>query len=254
MKLIELFSLLGASEIFTYEMTDPDTGDVLPRHRRRIVQLINLGLIDLHSRFNIREDTLVLNVDPGITRYILDPKNNLSVNTDGYIDDSSFPFLGNLIEILRVQLPTGRIITLNQSQTHVQRRDGVYAHDNTSVSNLLISTPTFNELLFAYTPTQGQYYVSYKGGALRLPMDDVENLDATTTEVILPDVFINALCYFVASKVYNPAGAESVARSMFHEGNNWTAKYHEEVSRLKSDMSGNKVAIEMTSFQRGGWV
>lgn len=231
MKLSKIFETLAASEVFTYDMADED-GDILPRYRRRITTLINSGLSDLHQRFSIKEGVIELEVTEGVQHYILS-------------DD--------VLEVLRMTTPEGKVYNLNSVTSSLSSTTGPYGN----VSN--ISTPSlchasYNELFFSHVPCSGIYRIVYKGDATHISLDGIDTVDPKTIEIPLPLTYLNALCYYVAAKVYNPAGAESVARSMFHEGNNWRAMYEEECNRLKANLAGAKSFNEVSNFTRGGWV
>jgi len=248
MKLSKIYEALVASEIFTYDLVD-DEGSLRNEVKPRINRLINLGLSKLYELFVIREDTLKLNVTSDIQRYFLTCDNAQSKNPNGYILDSDNPFKGDILELLRIKLPDGTVRTLNgESPTQNTIRD-VYHNVHVSTAPSLISTPSSDELLFGFIPEEGIYEIVYKADAIPVSMNA-----AITTEVRLPNTYLNALCYFVASKMYNPAGAESIGRSMFHEGNNWSSKFNEECRQLKENLAGNKTSIAQSNFQRGGWV
>lgn len=53
---------------------------------------------------------------------------------------------------------------------------------------------------------------------------------------------------------YNPMGAETIGRGMFHEGNNYWSKYQEEVADLKANLGSIASTGESTNFIRNGWV
>ena len=231
MKLSKIYETLAASEVFTYELADED-GDILPRHRRRITTLINSGLSDLHQRFSIKEGVVDLEVTEDVQHYILS-------------DD--------VLEVLRMTTPEGKVYNLNSVISSLSPATGPYGNV-TNISNLSICHASYNELFFSHVPCAGTYRIVYKGDATHISLDGIDTADPKTIEIPLPLTYLNALCYYVAAKVYNPAGAESVARSMFHEGNNWRSMYEDECNRLKANLAGAKSFNEVSNFTRGGWV
>ena len=231
MKLSKIYETLAASEVFTYEMADRD-GDILPRHRRRITTLINSGLSDLHQRFSIKEGVLDLKVTEDKQHYILS-------------DD--------VLEVLRMTTPEGKVYNLNSVTSSLSPTTGPYGNVS-NTSNISLCHASYNELFFSHVPCAGVYRIVYKGDATHISLDNIDTVDPKTIEVPLPLTYLNALCYYVAAKVYNPAGAESVARSMFHEGNNWRSMYEDECNRLKANLAGAKSFNEVSNFTRGGWV
>ena len=231
MKLSKIYETLAASEVFTYELADED-GDILPRHRRRITTLINSGLSDLHQRFSIKEGVLDLKVTEDKQHYILS-------------DD--------VLEVLRMTTPEGKVYNLNSETSSLSPTTGPYGNVS-NTSNISICHASYNELFFSHVPCAGTYRIVYKGDATHISLDGIDTADPKTIEIPLPLTYLNALCYYVAAKVYNPAGAESVARSMFHEGNNWRSMYEDECNRLKANLAGAKSFNEVSNFTRGGWV
>ena len=231
MKLSKIYETLAASEVFTYELADED-GDILPRHRRRITTLINSGLSDLHQRFSIKEGVLDLEVTEDKQHYILS-------------DD--------VLEVLRMTTPEGKVYNLNSVTSSLSPTTGPYGNVS-NISNTSLCHASYNELFFSHVPCAGIYRIVYKGDATHISLDNIDTVDPKTVEIPLPLTYLNALCYYVAAKVYNPAGAESVARSMFHEGNNWRSMYEDECNRLKANLAGAKSFNEVSNFTRGGWV
>ena len=231
MKLSKIYETLAASEVFTYELADED-GDILPRHRRRITTLINSGLSDLHQRFSIKEGVVDLKVTEDKQHYILS-------------DD--------VLEVLRMTTPEGKVYNLNSVTSSLSPTTGPYGNVS-NISNPSLCHASYNELFFSHVPCAGVYRIVYKGDATHISLDNIDTVDPKTIEIPLPLTYLNALCYYVAAKVYNPAGAESVARSMFHEGNNWRSMYEDECNRLKANLAGAKSFNEVSNFTRGGWV
>ena len=232
MKLSKIYETLAASEVFTYELADED-GDILPRHRRRITTLINSGLSDLYQRFSIKEGVLDLEVTEDKQHYILD---------------------GDVLEVIRMTTPEGKVYSLNNVTSSLSPTTGPYGNVSHHANHSSLCHASYNELFFSHVPSAGVYRIVYKGDASHIDLDTIATINPKTVEVPLPLTYLNALCYFVAAKVYNPAGAESVARSMFHEGNNWRSMYEEECARLKANLAGAKSYNEVSNFTRGGWV
>lgn len=258
MNLKEVLENLAASEIFTFDLVDlrDEPPQIENDKLKRLIILINLGLTDLYRRFTIKEEVLDLKVTSDIKRYKLIASNAVSdqySETSYILDSVEDPFKGTVQAILRLYSPYGRQLSLNSESTTIQAISGVYTHDQTTATNHLISTPTFNELLFRDIPAEGVYQVVYKGGTPRLATAEswgtIEDV-----EVDLPVMYLNALCYFVASKMYNPLGAISIQQSNFHEGNNWRAMYEEECTKLKNDLAGVNSYSEVSNFTRGGWI
>ena len=232
MKLSKVYETLSASEVFTYDMADED-GNILPRFRRRITTLINSGLSDLYQRFSIKEGVIELEVTEDKQHYILS-------------DD--------VLEVLRMITPEGKVYNLNSVTSQLSPSNGPYGNVSNNSVHTALCHASYNELFFSHVPSPGVYRIVYKGDATHIDLEEIDTADPKTIEIPLPMTYLNALCYFVAAKVYNPAGAQSVARSMFHEGNNWRSMYEDECNRLKANLAGAKSFNEVSNFTRGGWV
>ena len=136
MKLSKIYETLAASEVFTYELADED-GDILPRHRRRITTLINSGLSDLHQRFSIKEGVVDLEVTEDVQHYVLS-------------DD--------VLEVLRMTTPEGKVYNLNSVTSSLSPSTGPYGNV-TNISNLSICHASYNELFFSHVPCSGTYRI-----------------------------------------------------------------------------------------------
>ena len=187
---------------------------------------------DLYQRFSIKEGVVDLVVTKDVQHYILS-------------DD--------VLEVLRMTTPEGKVYNLNSVTSSLSSATGPYGNVS-NISNPSTCHASYNELFFSHVPCAGVYRIVYKEDATHISLDNIDTVDPKTIEVPLPLTYLNALCYYVAAKVYNPAGAESVARSMFHEGNNWRSMYEDECNRLKANLAGAKSFNEVSNFTRGGWV
>ena len=232
MKLSKVYETLSASEVFTYDMAD-ENGNILPKFRRRVTTLINSGLSDLYQRFSIKEGVIELEVTEDKQHYIL---------SDG------------VLEVLRMTTPEGKVYNLNSVTSQLSPSKGPYGNVSNNPVHTALCHASYNELFFSHVPSPGVYRIVYKGDATHISLDGIDTADPKTIEIPLPLTYLNALCYYVAAKVYNPAGAQSVARSMFHEGNNWRSMYEDECNRLKANLAGAKSFNEVSNFTRGGWV
>ena len=70
------------------------------------------------------------------------------------------------------------------------------------------------------------------------------------TEIELPYSHLEALLYFIASRVHNPIGMANE----FHAGNSWAAKYEHECVRLEQLNLRVDQGEDNTNFCRNGWI
>ena len=200
----------------------------------KINSIIQAGINDLNKKFSVREKEILVRISDDINVYELIPANAVSSgNPKGFILDSvQDPYLGDLMSIIKVSDDRGEELRLNTDKNR-----GVY-------------TPAYNTIKLDPKSIKGDMLIKYK--ARIKPMD--LTVSPENTYIDLPDHFLNALVLYVASRRYNPKGAETFGRGMFHEGNNYWSKYTEECNDLKASLASTGSVGDNTNFYRGGWV
>lgn len=200
----------------------------------KINSIIQAGINDLNKKFSVREKEILVRISDDINVYELIPANAVSSgNPKGFILDSvQDPYLGDLMSIIKVSDDRGEELRLNTDKNR-----GVY-------------TPAYNTIKLDPKSIKGDMLIKYK--ARIKPMD--LTVSPNNTYIDLPDHFLNALVLYVASRRYNPKGAETIGRGMFHEGNNYWSKYIEECNDLKASLASTGSVGDNTNFYRGGWV
>ena len=200
----------------------------------KINSIIQAGINDLNKKFSVREKEILVRISDDINVYELIPANAVSSgNPKGFILDSvQDPYLGDLMSIIKVSDDRGEELRLNTDKNR-----GVY-------------TPAYNTIKLDPKSIKGDMLIKYK--ARIKPMD--LTVSPENTYIDLPDHFLNALVLYVASRRYNPKGAETFGRGMFHEGNNYWSKYIEECNDLKASLASTGSVGDNTNFYRGGWV
>lgn len=229
MKLQEIFNTLSAGEFSQLSFGDGPgvlTSDVV---QDKVLTFINRGLTDLFSRFNLRQATLTLLLQPDQTSYLLTGKH--AVNGRGAVDpkyilDSVLePFNEDgLVQILQVKTESGFELGLNDlsrpnsCMLSAQNRLEVPL----SIVNKSMSLPACmitNTLTVQYQATHPWI------------KSDVGAYDPDRLEISLPRTHLTALCYYVGSLASNPVGLGQE----FNAGNTYAAKYEAECLRLKND-------------------
>ena len=217
MKLLEVFEHLSYGEFAQLSVGNPDgEGEfgVTPETRHRLVSHINLGLTELHKRFLLREGRTQLFVVPGLRDY-----------------------------------------TMQADDIHKIER--VYAEGEELALNDLgnpdsLHTTGFRTLNIPMGVVVPVLDVVYRADHPTLSARDAAQ-DPARVDVDLPRTHLEALLYFVASRILNPMGA-SGGRSEFHEGNNYAAKFEQACRVLESGGYQISQEAEKTKFQRNGWV
>lgn len=229
-----------------------DTGEIQDGKKPLVNTIIQAGITDINKYFTIKEGELLLRTKNGKNKYELIPENAISTgNQFGFIIDSvDDPFTGDILQIQQVHDSRGKSIWLNADTSHRVPTDDIYGYHHGIVQKSGINMVTFNTLKFPEGHDADDYLVNYK--AKLKPLD--KNADPMTTFLDLPDHYLNALCNYVASRFFNPKGAETIGRGMFHEGNNYWSKYKEEIEALRANMASIASTGETDKFQTGGWV
>ena len=214
--------------------------------------IIQAGINDLNKKFAIRENELLLRTKEDKLLYELIPANAVSSgNLDAFIIDSvSDPYVGDLMQIWKVSDSNGNSLWLNTDVAYIEPVENIYGTRPSIFSHKGINTPAYNTLKLHEGHKLGDLLVHYK--AKLKPMDLSTTPDMT--HIDLPDHYLNALVLYVASRKYNPKGAETIGRGMFHEGNNYWSKYKEECDDIRANMGSIASTGESTNFQRNGWV
>lgn len=211
-----------------------ESGAIPQTSWNRIIAHINLGLTELYKRFDLKQVELPVNVVAGTLDYDLKGA-------------------GDFIEILHVfnenqlEIPlNNRIIPLNKEWGAAQSTvDRVH----TNVPSVLSVNPQMLPQVLT---------VVYKAGHVPIPkIDDaaLDGFDLTGVQIDLPVTYLEALLYFVASRIFNPMDQGSVAnRQPFHSGNNYYSKYEAACAQLMSKGLDISESLETGLFQRKGFI
>lgn len=197
MNVTELFRRLSYGELSNIALGSVGAGSIKEEDRPRVISYVNDGLLDLYSRFVLKENDLILQLSDFITNYHFLKRFAVSNTdpTDGdtlYIQDhTGDPFTEDLIKVLQVTDAVGCQLKLND------------ADDPCS-----FFTPQPN-VLQVPRPVQDQIVgVVYQAKHDTIAYDD---MDAC---IEVPLVLEPALRAYIASKVYQHMnGQENSAKA-----------------------------------------
>lgn len=192
--------------------------DLSDNERKRLVGLVNTGLLNLYTRFDIlrNEATVYLNV------YC----NKYTIKQD------------DLIKIEEILLPDGVRLENNTGED--------CGFNSDSYNTFTLS----QELLEKYTDTCAKVRYRATHPDITQPYSESGiSLDEMVVE--LPQIFLTPLLLFVASCVFNPMGATNVE---FHEGNNYAQKYEMACREIENKGVYLEKHEVQTKFQRNGWI
>lgn len=229
MKLIEVFNQLSSGELSQVNIGGAEQGEISEDSYKQLVGHINLGLAALYTRFNLKENRLQLILQPDQTTYLMHSRfavNGRRTNEPvRYIKDTSvMRFMDDVHKIERVLTDAGYELGLN---------DGKDPYSCFTTSALVLRVPTVMVSSSATPPSDlitDELTVVYRAAHTLLDVD-AGGFDPFKTEVELPYSHLQALLWYVASRVNNPIGMTNE----FHSGNSYAAKYEQECMRLENE-------------------
>ena len=245
MKLGTIFQQLVHGEFHELSFGDGQ-GVIGPNDYDRMTNMVNLGMAALYKRFKIKEGSVWLQLKEGQYEYLLhsDHAQSTKVPKDKWIvDTKGNPFINDI----------------NKIET-IQNQDGFYLPFTDP--NDPLSTYALKQNLLEFSPKlidkqrdlpekmRGLLVkVGYRAGhgaAICCPA----HYDPDMVDVPLPDMYLEALLYFIASRVYNPIGFNAD----FHHGTNYAAKFEQECQRLELlGLQLDKTGYNQR-FVNNGWV
>lgn len=248
MKLSEIFNQLTYGELSQINLGGEALGQISPANYKKIVPHINLGLTALHKRFWLKEGRLTLALQTGQVTYPL--KKIYALNNAAST------------ELVRTILDTAD----SKYQEDILKIERVYTDSSfeLGLNNLAdpysLSTPSYNVLRVpvgmvtdgADIPEDYQtetLTVVYRANHFDIN-EDTGMDDPEETDVDLPYSHLEALLYFVASRIHTPIGINN----SFHDGNNYAAKYEAECQRLEQTNLRVDQDSQSSRLHSRGWV
>ena len=226
MLLTEILDSLAGSELANLNCVVD--GAVLTAKIPAIVTAINLGLVKLYTRFQLKRRLLTLKVTSTQLVYSLVSANAVSVNVGGYILDVDDPFTNDIIQLLTMTSTAGNNI----------RFDGFNGV-------MLLSPKIFR---FAEAPEDDTYVIEYVARPAK-----VVYVNDTDIEVDLPDAYLPPLLAYVASRFYSPVGiALDSNRSSLDVS--YLQRYETECQLLENKGINTGNYLESDNFTQHGFI
>lgn len=248
MKLSYIFELLSQGELSQVAIGGNDScHGIQEKNYRTMGNNVFLALTALYKRFNLKFGTVTVQLQEGMYTYPLLQKYAVNDKTSKepvrfILDSPEDKFKGDILKVWGVQTAHGNGLVMNDY-----------------MNGLAIETPSLNVIRVPMTIVDGLHDLPdyYKTDRLRITY--VANhaqfvpkegyFDPLMTEIELPDSHLQALLYYIASRVSNPIGMGAE----FNAGNNWAARYEAECQMLEA--RGNMVdrSGQIDVIRRGGW-
>lgn len=216
MTLQDIFDQLTYGELRLMEIGGEEDEGITEDNRYQIITHINMGLAALHRRFFLKKGETTLYVNPNIDTYTIDAQDMFKIE---------------------------RIL----KQTDEGPEDvpiGMGGPESISMDSLnTVRVPL--ELRLEGLPMRVIYRANHPKLDKRTASRDPER-----TEVELPDSHMEALLYFVASRMFNPLSANAE----FHEGNNYYQKFEMACKALENQGLQISESAKTTKFEARGFV
>lgn len=209
MLLSDIFDNLTFGELSQLYVSGRDQIGIQPCDYEQIMPHINLGLTELYKRFDLKRNSVLVQLDPSISQYQLHSKYALSAETPVaipyIIDSTEFPFEDDILHIESVYDKYENKLALNDPNNTIDVVNGVPTPilEQTvggAFKTYTISTPSYLSIQSSYTDKSALLKVNYRAKHRKVGNFD---LDLTTEEVELPYGLMEALLNYVDGRVYS---------------------------------------------------
>lgn len=248
MMLQDILTQLSVGEFSQLSIGGQPAGVLNDANLPNAVAHIQLGLTALYTRFNLKEGQLKIELQPGLEMYRLQSKfatsNQRSREAVQYLlDDVTFPFEDDLLKVTRIYVDSGVELFLND-------KSSPYSVNTPMPDTLLVPSALVNQRPDLPDELKTNYLtVHYSANHPKL-IKQHGCPDPERTPVLLPEAYLAALLYFVASRVNNPVGMVNE----FHAGNSYAAKYEMECQQLEGRNLDIDEGDSNQRFRRSGWI
>jgi len=223
MKLQEIFDQLSAGEFSQLSIGGGDAGVIDEGNYARVLSHINLALTTLFTRFNLKEQRLLVPLNVNVDTYALDTDDLLKINKVVTDDDVEL-VLNQECDPYSCFTPSLNILRVPQ----IILTQGADLPEDLLTENLTVVYRANHPVLTV----------------------ELDLFSPKTQVVELPRSHLLPLLYFVASRVHNPIGMSNE----FHAGNNYWAKYEAASQALEAKGMQVDLGAQNTRISRGGWV
>lgn len=189
MLLSDIFLQLTHGELAGLAIAGAEGSGILPQDRPAIIAHVNLGLTELHKRFDLRREEVMVQQYDHIQKYYLEKKNAVIAGADSsaspkyIIDSPEEPFDENVLRIEQV---------INEN--------GEELYKNDENSYWTIWCPQFNCVQVPLPSSENAMCIKYRADHERI--DPSPNTIPEEIDVRFPDSHLQPLLYFIAARIY----------------------------------------------------
>ena len=236
MKLQELFKELALAELSNLALADG--GDISIQKRPQIALYTNGGLLELHTRFLLKEKDLLIEMQEAVTNYHLLKKYAYShYDSENLPQDCCIPYIidmgreqfqEDVIKILSVYSSTGCKLPLND----LEKFDSVF-------------TPQSTVLQVPFPIPGYSLSVEYQAMHPKLRHDELDS------EIELPEVLYRPLRSYIAGQVFMHMNTqENTAKGQEHMLT-FESSCQEVIDR---DLVSSSSSTTNVRFEKRGWI
>lgn len=234
MDLNELFNMLAQGELQNLSLANE--GTIIPSAKERITRYVNEALLELYSKFVLKENALVLQLHESINFYHLLPRFSIQYVPINSADDEPIRY------ILDVPMSPFRDEVIKV--TTVFDSLGVEMPLNNETEKFSIFTPQAKVLQIPDPTADAWLTVRYQQRHRKLTGVPTETIEC-------PEVLVPALTAFVAYKAYTHTGSA--------EGSAKAQEYLQLFSLIcdgvvDRDLVSTSLVQTNVRFERGGWI
>lgn len=184
-----------------------------PKNMVKLITIINQGLRELHSKFLIKKGVIMLELNPCCYRYVLEDKRP-------YLKAMDCPI--NLLKILEVVACDGRHVRLNAT------------HRVKPCPKVMVEVFTPNYKTLEFNTDCGLFRINYRRHGMLIPEPtQVDRFRMDDYELDIPEMYIEALTYYVCMKVFAPIAPTVGEGVQNNPALIYSAKYKAECDALK---------------------
>lgn len=237
MKLSEVFDQLAYGELSQVSLVDSGTGLIKTTKYPALVGHANLGLTALYTRFNLKENRMLLPLRAGQISY------PLRSDEDIRVEYGAEDFDNDILKVEKVMTDAGIELGLN---------DGSDPYGCMTPSALVLRVPLVVVNKGPDLPEDlmtDSLEVVYRANHPKL-VYSATGFNPANIELELPPSHLDPLLLYIASRVHNPIGMSNE----FHAGNSYYAKYEAACARLENSGLEVDQGSQNTRAGRNGWV
>lgn len=228
MKLSEIFAQMSSGELSQLSIGGNEQGVLDEKNWHQILNHVNVGLTALYRRFFLKEGRVKLRLIADRTIYPLHSDYSvLSTKNPGIVkhilDETAARFQDDILKIERVLTDSGVELSLNDLSDE-------YSLFTPSMFTLRVPEKIVkqgNDLPERYKTENLELVYRANHPQIVVPLG---YFDPERFEVELPPSHLQALLFYVASRIHNPIGIANE----FHAGNSWYARYEQECQDLEN--------------------